>query len=263
MVAIPLAGLVGIGTIFMYETYIQNEIRGWLLVLAIIVTGIVQWQFTLYNTEFSGILTWIILIGSISIGLILSILRINQNPVSSKFRLPIIILGVSLLCIAPFIWACTPVFYQSNAAIPVAGPTLNSDDKHFPGMNPGIEGVNNSALYSFLSSHQTDEKYLVGVDSSRSASDLIINYSAPVMAMGGFSGSDNILNLDKLKGQINSHKIRYFLVDQKSPGMPQRQGSNVTSWILDSCQVVPMDEWNTENQSTRQNSALYDCKGVA
>ena len=262
MVAIPLAGLVGIGCISMCEAYIRNDSRGWSLVLAIIVTGIVQWQFMRYNAEFSGILSWIILIGSIFAGLILSVLRIYQNPVTSKIRETIIFLGISLLFIAPFIWACTPVFYQLNAGIPAAGPALISGGGNFPGMNRGIEGGNTSALYSYLSSHQSGEIYLVGVESSGSASDLIINYGAPVMAMGGFSGSDNILTLDAVKDLIGSEKIRYFLLGQKSPGMPQRQDSSVTSWISDSCPVVFEDEWNTENRSIRVNSALYDCKGV-
>ncbi|MDD1729212.1 MAG: glycosyltransferase family 39 protein [Methanospirillum sp.] len=268
MVAIPLAGLVGISATTMYEAYLKPGLKGWILIVAILVTGIVQWQFIMYNPDFFGFLAWIVLIGSICTVLLLAALRLSFRNVPARLKSSIVALALVFLCIAPFIWSCTPLIYPENAVMPSAGPGLMSGgDGPGSGMYRGFgpEGGlgNSSSLFSYLEAHQAGETYLVGVESSRSASDLIITYGASVMAMGGFSGSDPILTSDTLKKLINSGKIRYFTLDQGSRGKPGRENSDVTTWIRDSCPVVPSDAWSHDNQSFGPGSALYDCKGVA
>ena len=262
MVAIPLAGLVGIGAVSMYERYAGSDNRGWLLIGAILVTGLVQWQFLKYNAGFSGVLPWIILIGSIISALLLTAFRVRALSVQPRVRDSIVVLAICLLSVSPFIWACTPVIYQGNAALPFAGPDLISGNGSSTGMNRGMEGVNSSNLYSYLSSYVSGEKYLLGVESAMSSSDLIVTYGTSVMAMGGFSGSDAILTIDSLKVLIGSGEIRFFLFGQDSRGMPGRESSNVTTWIKDNCPVIPESEWNLQNQSNGPKSNLYDCKGV-
>ena len=221
MVAIPLAGLVGIGASLLYEKYREPGMKGWLLPLAVLVTGIVQWKFCRYNVDFSGTLAWIIVIGSTVAALLLILARIRGDLLPLSARSNIVVFAICLLLVAPFIWSCTPVIYHGTSALPIAGPDLISGNGDFPGPNHGMQGVNSSILYSYLSSHQSGEKYLVGVDSAMSASGLIINYSAPVMAMGGFSGSDSILTVDSLKSLINSGEIRYFWLGKKGFGLPR------------------------------------------
>jgi 4-amino-4-deoxy-L-arabinose transferase-like glycosyltransferase len=262
MVAVPLAGLVGISAAMMYEKYREPGIRGFLLPVVILVTGIVQWQFCGYTVEFSGMLSWIILGGSIAAALILLLLGMSDYPATLPAIRAVVVVGTGLLLVAPFIWACTPVMYEGNAALPFAGPGLASENKYSPGPDHGMQGTNTPALYSYLSSHRSGEKYLVGVESAMSGSDLIINYSAPVMAIGGFSGSDSILTVTSLRSLISAGEIRYFWLEQKGFVMPQRGGSNVTSWIRDSCPVVTDGEWIQAEQPPGPRSTLYDCKGV-
>lgn len=262
MVAIPLAGLVGIGAVTMYDALKGRGIKGWILIAAILITGIIQWQFLRYDTEFSGVLSWIVLFGTAGASLTLAVTRIRSTPISPRVIHGVIILGVGLLCIGPFIWSCTPVIYKENAVMPIAGPGLITGVDNGPGMNQQMDEGNSPGLFSYLSSHQTGEQYLVGVESSRSASNLIITYGASVMAMGGFSGSDPILTVQKIKDLIGGGKIRYFLLGQGRPGMPGGENSSVTNWIQDSCPVIPKSEWSNETRPSGQESTLYDCKGI-
>lgn len=267
MVAIPLAGLVGTGAVLMYDAYRKPGLRGWLLIPAILATGISQWIFLRYTPEFLEPLSWIVLFGSVAGALILAILRIRFCQVPYRVKKGVLFLVICLLCVAPFIWSCTPVISQGSGNMPYAGPSLLSGDGGSPGRDGPMEGGRDtSALYSYLSSHRSGEKYLVGVENSRSAADLIINYGAPVMTMGGFSGSDRILTNESLKKLIDRGEIRYFLLGQGARGMPGREEGSVTSWVQDSCPVVPESEWNRANESVHTGSpmqtALYDCKGI-
>ncbi|MFH0967757.1 MAG: glycosyltransferase family 39 protein [Methanobacteriota archaeon] len=262
MVAVPLSGLVGISIISLYEAYQTNQRKGWILIAAILITGIIQWQFLRYEPDFSGVLPWIILFGTVIGALILAVIRTPYLTVPLKIRRVIIVLVIGLLFIAPCIWSCTPVIYQGNSKLPVAGPSLVSGAGGFQGMNHGMEEYNSSALYMYLSSHQSGERYLVAVESSRTATDFIITYGAPVMTMGGYSGTDPILTVEKLKDYISSGKIRYFLIGGGNPGMPGRDNSGVTTWIKDSCPVIDDAGVNTGDQSVRTEQTLYDCKGI-
>jgi len=42
MVAIPPAGLVGIGLVMIYDTSLKPESKGWLLAVSVMITGICQ-----------------------------------------------------------------------------------------------------------------------------------------------------------------------------------------------------------------------------
>jgi len=269
MVAIPLAGLVGIGAASMYDAYRKPGVKGWLLVAAVLVTGVCQWIFLGYTPEFLGPLSWIVLMGSLLGAVALVLLRFRSSPDSTCVTSTVILIILGLLCVAPFVWSCTPVFYKEQGGMPSAGPGLASGPGHSPGMMPGENQENSSALYSYLSSHQSGEKYILGVESSRSAGDLILSYGAPVMAMGGYSGRDNILTNESLKTLIQNGEIRYFLLGQAGHGMPGRESNGVTTWIQDSCPVVSDTQWSgtgssgvASNATSPVRSMLYDCKNV-
>ncbi len=69
-----------------------------------------------------------------------------------------------------------------------------------------------SVLLKYLEANQGSAKYLFATTSSRTAAPYIIVSGKPVMALGGFSGSDQILTLSQLKALIREGQIRYFLL---------------------------------------------------
>jgi 4-amino-4-deoxy-L-arabinose transferase-like glycosyltransferase len=71
--------------------------------------------------------------------------------------------------------------------------------------------ANTTSLVAYLRAHRTTERWLVGVPSAGVAEPIIITTGEPVMATGGFIGSDPILNEKSLRAHIKRGRIRYFM----------------------------------------------------
>lgn len=155
-----------------------------------------------------------------------------------------------LLLAAPLFWAATPILYGGNSRLPEAGPQSSP-----MGMMPGQGGGRgqgdggggqqesiNTALLNYLTTHNTGEKYLFATSSAGTAEDYIIQTGWAVMAMGGFSGSDPILTVDKLKEMVANHEVKYFLT---SGGGPGGGSSEVQTWIRENGREVSQTEWQS------------------
>ncbi|SPF31544.1 putative mannosyltransferase YkcB [Candidatus Desulfosporosinus infrequens] len=102
-------------------------------------------------------------------------------------------------------------------------------------------------LLAYLTANNTGEKYLFATTNAGTAEAYIIKTGKAVMAMGGFSGSDPILTVDKLKQMVANKEVKYFL---SSSGGPGGGSSDVQAWIAKNGKVVPQTEW----QSSTGNS---------
>jgi hypothetical protein len=83
------------------------------------------------------------------------------------------------------------------------------------------------------------------VPGSHEATTLIIDYGIPVMSLGGFSGTDRILTVEKLKTVMSEGKIRYFLIPSSSRDSGRVQGdSELYSFVRNQSTVIPSTEWS-------------------
>ncbi|MBX5457445.1 MAG: glycosyltransferase family 39 protein [Thermogemmatispora sp.] len=121
------------------------------------------------------------------------------------------------------------------------------------GPNGGDGGVTvNTALINYLEAHRNGAKYLVAVMSSNEADSIILATNQPVMAMGGFSGSDPILTPAKLAQLVESGQVRFFLISGSGRGFGGGGQSDLISWITQHCKEVPSSAW--ESSSTGSTS---------
>lgn len=89
-----------------------------------------------------------------------------------------------------------------------------------------------SALVAYLKAHQGSARYLFATLSSQSAAPYIIVTGKPVLALGGFSGSDQILTLSQLKTLIREGQVRYFLAGGGGGGFGGGAGNaQLVQWI--------------------------------
>src|SRR5436189_559398 len=95
-----------------------------------------------------------------------------------------------------------------------------------------------TALISYLQAHKGNAKYLVAVASSNEADAIILETNQPVMALGGFSGSDPILTTAQLAALVKNGTVRYFLLNGSSGGGPGGGQSTLISWITQHGTVV-------------------------
>lgn len=131
---------------------------------------------------------------------------------------------------------------------------LSSSKRKSGGMNAEV----NTKLLNYLTKNNTGEKYLFATTDSTSAAPYIIKTGKPVMAMGGFSGSDPILTVSKLKSMIKKGEVKYFYLS----GMGKGGQSDVITWIKENSKEIPASKWQSTSSSSQQgpsgNGTLYE-----
>ncbi|HKT37991.1 MAG TPA: hypothetical protein VJR48_06430, partial [Ktedonobacterales bacterium] len=111
----------------------------------------------------------------------------------------------------------------------------------------------NEQLLAYLEAHRGSARYLLAALNSQTAAPYIIASGQPVIALGGFSGSDQILSLSQLQALVNSGAIRYFLLDGGGGGFGGGNGQLV-SWVASSCTQVAASDYGGASSGT-----LYAC----
>ena len=134
---------------------------------------------------------------------------------------------LALLLLPPFVWSFTTVIGHDSGgdahagaellgrdglpSDPPAMKTILSDLK-FKGSDPKIPSYY-QALSEYLVRHEGDAKYLMAVPDAALAEDMIIETGKPVMAIGGFSGSNPILTLDGFKDWLSPERSNICSMD--------------------------------------------------
>jgi 4-amino-4-deoxy-L-arabinose transferase-like glycosyltransferase len=258
-IAPPLAGLVGISAVAMYHEYRTDLWMGWLLVVAVLVTGLMEawkeYQMFVYSPMGYGFLLAVDLAGCICCAGILVWLRTKNVQGTGMHSVTIACIAVAVLFVAPVVWSCAPL--------------TNSPE---PLMRGPLQGQAGTHLSAFLVSHAGNYTFLVAVPSGEViGSTLIVDTGKPVMALGGFFGTDQILTAGKLPGLIRNGTVRYFLIPFSNsslislPSGDRNIGGNtaIYTWVTDHCTVIPASEWSgSEDTLLSAQYALYDCAGA-
>jgi 4-amino-4-deoxy-L-arabinose transferase-like glycosyltransferase len=138
----------------------------------------------------------------------------------------------------------------------------------FPGGAGAGAGAGNSAdsaLIKYLVANRGNASWIVAMNSAQEAGTIEITTGLPVMAMGGFTGSDPTPTLAQLKSYIASGKLRFVIVSGGGFGGGFGGGaatgdtstSDRDSWVTSACKVVDY------GGSSGDSGGLYDCQGTA
>ncbi len=355
----PLAALVGIGAAGMYHEYITGSRAGWLLVIAVLATGLVQAYFLGKVTGFAGSLSPFILAATLICAVLLAPMMIHTTVVPGNYRGHITAIAIAILLIAPLVWSCTQLPGGNSGNLPsaclsggsggsmggggpgggmsgdplssgmagpgntgISGPGSSGADPGIGGMQPGMAGNSTrlsdrqgmdrsgpwtgtsgmpsregntgdratgsssmssgpggmggpgesgstATLTNYLLSHTTNETWILAVPSSHQGADLIIATGKPVMCLGGFAGSDQVLNVTTLQEYIHDGKVRFFQTDSQSS--PTGSGNSaIFSWVSAQCTAVSLSEGTgaagiaaNRSSENRAGISLYDCLGAA
>ncbi len=296
-----ICALFGIGLVVMWKDYRRPGWRGWLLLIALIVTVAEQIHILTYYPTWGQ---WMIplMVGLCTIAVIVlvgarlaPIIRV-KGPRAS-YLLPALGVGVLALMLAPTVWAAIPVLQNTTAQLPVAGPSQANGFSGQFGGGRGDNGGTDQALINYLLANQGNATYIVATPSSMTADGIILATNKPVMALGGFGGSDPILTTDQLAALVSKGIVRFFLLGSAGEGrqipaqflnqIPEQfrdfigegfggrgfggrggfggQQGALTSWVTQHCTVVPASQWQSST-SNGQNvpgsgggGQLYDC----
>lgn len=223
-----VAALVGIGAPYIWQAYTRRTKIAWLLPLSIAATTILSVVMLGYNNYWPW-LTWLV-IATGDVATILTLLPLAQTK-----RLKQIILSLAIIVgmAAPIAFSISTVATAHSGSIPTAGPGATA-----------INGTNNesaqaeSSLIAYLLANQNGAAWIAAVNSANESAPVQLSSGQPVMAIGGFNGSDSTLTLAQFKQLVKEGKVRYYVTSSgqgKSGGASGPGGnSEIASWATSS-----------------------------
>ncbi|HLW03348.1 MAG TPA: glycosyltransferase family 39 protein [Ktedonobacterales bacterium] len=296
MLAPAICALFGIGVLELWSEYRRSGWEGWLLPAALVITALVQARLV---ADASGWNSWL---GPLLVALCLAsacalvIVRladrrhlpawlrrldamISESTWHGRSRLltahlafsaVIAAIGVFTLLLAPTAWSIASVQHNSGM-LPIAGPPRQR------GIFADLANMRVQAdprLVNYLEAHRNNARYLVATPSAMQAAPIILDTNQPVMAMGGFAGSDPILTPASLAKIVQRGEVRFFLLSSNPlQGMTPAQiaklspelrellqafggargrgfgQSSLTSWVAAHCATVPRSQWSSSDRT--------------
>lgn len=314
MMAPAIGALAGVGAVALWHDYRGPGWRGWLLPLALALTALTQLGFLRGAPAALGWVGPLIALGAFGAAALLAAVRLArltsdsgraaveslEAPLVAGARAAwawlaprlravapragiVVAVGVAALLLGPSVWAAATVTSPGNEMVPTAGPRARGAVGGFGGFGGEASAVD-LTLERYLTVHQGKARYLFATLNATTAAPYVLQTGKPVMALGGFLGSDAILTQPELQRLIASGQVRYFLLSSArgfapSPAMlaelpPQlrealesRRGlgafgafgrtnanSSLTSWVSAHCRAVPASEWNPSARSGSSSS---------
>ncbi len=270
MLAPPVAVLAATGCMAQWKLY--REERGWLswlLPINMAVTTAFQ-LYVIYPFNETIGSSWFYIIGILGLGLTIGLILGKRRSIFKERKAYLASMAMAVLMLTPMYWSSFSIVNATgNVAIPAGGPEakerlggfggdsarLTAPGETPPARTPNRGGMYQSAnekLLQYAMEHNTGEKYLFAVSNASTAAPYIIQTGKPVMAMGGFGGSDPILTIDSLQDLISKGEIKYFMIN----GIGGRGGeaSEVITWIKAHGTEVPTEEWQDTTSTVLQNS---------
>ena len=126
-------------------------------------------------------------------------------------------------------------FAQGALAAPASG---------FGGGSGTSGGGSDSALVEYLVANRGSATWVVAVNDAMSAAEMELSTGEPVMAMGGWSGSDNAITLEQLKADVASGKLRYVIVSGQGGG-GTGGSSSIDTWVVANGKAVTISGSST------------------
>jgi 4-amino-4-deoxy-L-arabinose transferase-like glycosyltransferase len=292
----PIAALAGLGAVAFYQAYRRRSGWGLLLPLAIAVTG--AWSFVLLRRtpNWNPWLSWTVLGATVVAVLILAAgwLRGRYPAAGGQSRRLLVVAGAAGLVAVlagPAAYAVTPLSTTIQGTNPVAGPSSGGGLGGFripaggrgdfadlgarggsgaggfgaggfgAGRVGGLGGTASTKLVAYLEAHRDGATWLVAVRGSDSAAAIILQTGGiPVMAMGGFSGTDPAPTVAQLQRYVAEGKLHYVLAGGAGgfggAGAGTGTTSAVNSWVQQHCAVVPASAYGGSATSAE---TLYRC----
>jgi 4-amino-4-deoxy-L-arabinose transferase-like glycosyltransferase len=270
----PAVGaLVGGGVVAMWRARGRFPWAGLLLGLALLGSAGIAWMLLDRTPDFAPGLGLVVVVVSV---MVLSIVALRPRPDRARVQLAALGLGLAVLLAGPAAYAVDTMTNAHSGGDPSAGPASASSGggpggpgglSGAPGGAPGgfgggMGGSLDAATLDYLVANQGSAKWLVAVGNATSASQVELSTGKAVMAMGGFTGSDNAPTLAGLRALIASGELRFVAVEGGGGG-PQGGGamgggpgggsSSISSWVTSACSAVSLSGSTT---------SVYDCAGA-
>ncbi len=260
MLAPPLAALIGIGATLLWN---GARTRGRLvrIVIVALFAGLLAFQVYTASNYLDNV-AWAIPAAVILVaGAVLLMLRRDVVRYAAIGFACLLLAGVWV----PTAWASLTTFNtNASSALPEAYAGTKTQGRFQMGnvmAGTGGESVN-SAMVSYLQANTQGVKFMLAVGSSMQGTGYVLATGRPVLYMGGFSGSDPVVDADKIAQLVAKGELRYILGGGGfGPGGGK---TDVTQWLQANCKVVPEADYGGTTNSGGGfrgfgGGSLYEC----
>ena len=167
-----------------------------------------------------------------------------------------LILGCIALMTGPVTWTACTIATGHTGSIVTAGPSGNGMGAG-PGGTQGAPGGSllgggsaDALLTELLTANATGYRWAAATTGSQNAASYQLASGLPIMAIGGFNGSDPAPTLDEFKAYVSQGLIRYYIAGGGMGGT-QMGGSSAASEI---------QSWVEQNYTAQTvgNTTVYD-----
>ena len=265
ILAPAIGALVGTGTVDLWRARTTHRVvAGLALAAAIGVSAVIGWELLTRTPNFMpGLATMVLVVGA-GAALVLGFLAIlpesiTQDAVRTVGRLSLTAATVGLIALmaGPTAYAVDTMKTAYSGGDPAAGPG-GAGPGGGRGLRPPAEpGGLNAAELDYLVANRGSARWIVAASSSSQGAPIQLATGQPVMAMGGFNGSDPDPSLDQLKAYIKSGELRFVIAAGAGFGGFGRgfgQVTGIAGWVRSNCQIAIV--------SGGTSTDLYDCTGA-
>ena len=277
-----IAALVGAGAVELWGLRERVRFGGIVLAGAILVSAVWSWQLLGRSPDFvPGLGLVVVIVGAI-VALILCL------PATAELRRTqalAVALGIGVLLAGPLVYTIDTMSTAYSSGDPQPGPAVVADTSQGGGNGGGFGGNgggfgggrgggtppsgsaggglgsaggggSDTALAAYLEANKGSATWIVAMTSAMQAGSLELSTGDPVMAMGGFSGTDPAPSLAQIQAYVASGQLRYVLVGGTGggPGGNSTTASAVSAWVTSVGKVVDYGG---------SSGTLYDLSGVA
>ena len=241
MLGAPLAALVGIGIARLWQLREKRTlIAGILLTFASL--GTVTYQYYAVSEYINDAWWFALVVSALVAGLALlwwGTLRALPRYALAGFA------GIVLaLAITPTVWSgLTTLDENFSVNLPHAYAGENQDQQQAP--TNSARNIN-TELLDYLQENTQNTTYLIAVSSAQQGAPYVLETGRPVLYMGGFNGSDPVVDASDMAELVADSELRYVLW---SPSNGPGGGGNqaISTWLSESCSVVDDIELGQEN----------------
>lgn len=161
-----------------------------------------------------------------------------------------------LLLAMPAAWSFGTAAAKGNTGFPAARPPLLNEaaatQRQRWAMAAGAL-AGDARLIAFLRERHRGEEFLLATVNARLAAPVIVATGQPVMALGGFNGSDPILTVGDFASLVAAKRVRFAFIGDGAPGLRLVLGEGhqkeLVDWIRAHGQPVDPTLWRSADTS--------------
>ncbi len=234
----PLAALAGIGC---FELWRRGPRY---LALGLAVTAL--WQSYIVTASLGWDVIWI---GFPAVALLAG------AAVLWRAKRPPAFIGGAALLILPTLWALSTVFAPGNLTLPSSSLArwLGRDDGRGPLLSRTYGALTDDPkMRAFLQEHRGEAPFLLASANALLAAPVIIQSGQPVMAFGGFFGTDPVMSVESFARKVEQGEVRFVVLGNN------RRLRDFERWVQAHGTPVDPDLWRSLPTEPRRSIALYD-----